>query len=193
MAYRYTTPEENEEIRQLYRTGEYSFSLLAEKYNLSKSTIINIVKRYPYGAYKQAYSKLQDEATGKLEKAIKAEEEAAQKAYERGNYSAYGNHLQRWLDLLKIKDSSYETLKIKRLEYERNGWKAFADKRYEQFGYCAETWSVLTSIIGDSAKDPWGAIVKNSGARTRCKGLRFAILEVITPDSGESKDESNGI
>ena len=47
MAYRYTTPQENEEIRQLYRTGEYSFKQLAEIKHLSKATVINIVKGYP--------------------------------------------------------------------------------------------------------------------------------------------------
>ena len=64
MAYRYTTPQENEEIRRLYRTGEYSFKQLAEIKHLSKATVINIVKGYPYGVYKQVYSKLQEGTAG---------------------------------------------------------------------------------------------------------------------------------
>lgn len=188
MAYRYTTPQENEEIRRLYRTGEYSFQQIAEIKHLSKGTVINIVKGYPYGVYKQVYSKLQDETAGKLEEVIKQEEAAAQKAYERGNYKAYGSHMQRWIDLLGLENGCYETLKIKRLEYEQKAWAAFAEAEYEAFGYYAETWDVLTDIIGDNAKDPWGIIVKDSGAKAKSRSLKYSFLE-----NGGNNDESSSL
>jgi transposase len=193
VSYRYTTPQENEEIIVLYRTGEYSYQQIADMKNLSKGTVINIVKGYPYGVYKQVYSKLQDETAGKLEEAIKEEEAAAQKAYERGNYAAYGNHMQRWIDLLNVKDGSYETLKLKRLEYEQEAWATFADMAYEAFGYYAETWDVLTDIIGDNAKDPWGVIVKESGAKGKSKSVKYSFLDNVNkrPVDGGGKNESN--
>ncbi len=188
MAYRYTTPQENEEIRRLYRTGEYSFQQLAEIKHLSKATVINIVKGYPYGVYKQVYSKLQEGTAGKLEEAIKQEEAAAQKAYGRGNYTAYGNHMQRWIDLLDIESGSYEALKIKRLEYEQKAWAAFAEAEYEAFGYYAETWDVLTDIIGDNAQDPWGIVVRESGAKAKSKSVKYSFLE-----NGGNNDESSSL
>lgn len=52
MAKKFTSKEEDEEIKTMYATGLYTFETVAMAFSLSKSTIINIVKDYPYNSYK---------------------------------------------------------------------------------------------------------------------------------------------
>ncbi len=52
MAKKFTTPEEDEQIKELYSSGLYTYESVAMAFNLSKSTVINIVKGYPYNSYK---------------------------------------------------------------------------------------------------------------------------------------------
>jgi DNA invertase Pin-like site-specific DNA recombinase len=52
---RYCSPEQENEIIELYKTGEYSYQQIADMKNLSKGTVINIVKGYPYNKDKASY------------------------------------------------------------------------------------------------------------------------------------------
>jgi len=146
---KYTKPEEDKEIIEKYISGLYTYQDLADMYNLSKSTIINIVKGYPY------------------------------------NKRGRGR---------KVENELLERLKLERLNAQREAWDAFAKCQWIKFGHFATEWEKFTHIIGDNAKNPWGIISKNSGARTRSKGLQYTPLEkyeqigmkIEFPDSGSA-------
>lgn len=181
MTYKYTTPEEDREIIEMYRTQKYSYQQIADMKNLSKGTVINIVKGYPYNpaTKKTRYYKLELDSAEKIENLIKQEEELARKAYNRENYTAYGMHLQRWLTLIKIKSGSegklYDSVKAARTEYEKEAWKAFAEGDYSLFGYYAETWETFTEILGDNAKNPWVVYANKINAKSKAYSLKYSI------------------
>lgn len=177
MTFRYCSPEEEAEIIAMYKSGYYSYQQIAEMKCLSKGTIINIVKGYPYNQDKDTYyARLQTESAERLEQEITATKERAQKAHSRGNMAAYGMHTRQWLlllDLLPDKDKLYERLKAERASCEQKAWEAFANADYGEFGFNADTWELLTDIIGDNAKNPWGAVAKESGAKNKSRSIRF--------------------
>lgn len=181
MTFRYCSPEEEAEIIAMYKSGYYSYQQIAEMKNLSKGTIINIVKGYPYSQDKSTYyARLQTESAERLEQEITATKERAQKAHSRGNMAAYGMHTRQWLlllDLLPDKDKLYERLKAERASCEQKAWEAFANADYGEFGFNADTWELLTDIIGDNAKNPWGAVAKESGAKNKSRSIRFEKID----------------
>lgn len=181
MTFRYCSPEEEAEIIAMYKSGEYSYQQIAEMKCLSKGTIINIVKGYPYSQDKAAYyARLQIESAERLEQEITAAKEKAQKAHDRGNMSAYGMHTRQWLmllDFLPEKNKLYERLKTERAICEQKAWEGFANADYGEFGFYADTWEVLTDIIGDNAKNPWGVVAKESGAKNKSRSIRFENVE----------------
>ena len=178
MATRYCNTSEESEIVALYKSGEYSYRQIAEMKSLSKSTVINIVRGYPYNRDKQAYyDKLQTASAERLEQEITAVNERAQKAYSRGNIAAYGLHIRQWLtllDMLPEKEKLYERMKDERRICEQRAWGAFGNSDYGEFGYCADTWKLLTYIIGDNARNPWGAVAKESNAKGKARSVKFA-------------------
>jgi len=176
VTFRYCSPEEEKEIIDMYKSGEYSYQQIADIKNLSKGTVINIVKGYPYCQDKATYyARLREESADKLEQEITATKERAQKAYDRGNMSAYGTHTRQWLmllDMLPDKDKIYDRLKDERMDCEQKAWQALGDLSYSEFGYLADTWELLADIIGDNAKNPWAAIT--GGAKSKSRSVRFA-------------------
>jgi predicted DNA-binding protein YlxM (UPF0122 family) len=182
MTYKFTDSSEDKEIIRLYRTGQYSFQRIADMKNLSKSTVINIVKGYPYNKDKDArYYKLQNDSAEKLRDAITQEEAHARSAYERQDYSAYGNHMRRWLEMLDIlsgKAPIYEELIEKRRLCEQQAWAAFSDGNYSLFGYYAETWGILSEAIGDNAKDPFAVTSIKINARSRSRSVKFSAVKI---------------
>ena len=170
--------EENE-IRDLYRTGQYSYQQLAEKYFVSKGTIINAVKRYPYNPTEKLSrsNKLQEYSAAELKVQITKAEQEAKRAHERQNYTAYGAHIQRWLMLtqtLAKPDQLYDTIKDARTQYEQQAWQAFADGNYSVFGFYADTWDTLTDILGDNAKNPWRVISAKINARGHSHSVKYS-------------------
>jgi transposase/predicted DNA-binding protein YlxM (UPF0122 family) len=182
MTSRYCSPEESKEIIEMYRSGKYSFQQIADLKNLSKGTVINIVKGYPYNQDKQArYYKLQNESAEKIREAIVDEEYCAKQAYERRSFIAYGNHVERWLSLIRTlnnPDCIYDHLKEERTFLEKQSWEAFADGNYSLFGYCAETWETLTAAIGDNAKNPWKIVAMKINARSKSRNIKYASVKI---------------
>jgi transposase len=181
MTNRYCDKSEEMEIIELYKTGEFSYNQIGEMKNLSKGTIINIVKGYPYCQDRQAYyDRLQTESADRLEQEIVATKEKAQAAHDRGNISAYGLHTRQWLTLLDMvedRDHVYERLKDERISCEQKAWDGFANGNYSEFGFYADTWELLTTILGDNAKNPWGSIAKESNAKDKSKSIRFTKIQ----------------
>lgn len=176
MTFRYCSPEEETEIVDMYKSGEYSYQQIADMKNLSKGTVINIVKGYPYCQDKATYyARLQEESADKFEQEITATKERAQKAYDRGNMSAYGIYIRQWLMLLDMfpgKDKIYDRLKSERMICEQKAWEGLGRADYGEFGFFADTWELLAVIIGDNAKNPWAAIT--GGAKSKSRSVRFA-------------------
>jgi transposase len=175
VTFRYCSPEEEREIIGMYKSGEYSYQQIADMKNLSKGTIINIVKGYPYCQDKVTYyARLAEQAEFKLEQEITATKERAHKAHSRGNMSDYGMHTRQWLiliDLLPDKEHIYDRLKNERMLCEQKAWEGLSGSNYREFGFHADTWNLLTEIIGDNAKNPWASIV--GGAKGKSKSVRF--------------------
>jgi transposase len=179
LTFRYCSPEEEQKIIQMYRSGQYSYQQIADMMHLSKGTIINIVKGYPYSQNKSNYyARLQLESAERLEQEIEEAKERARKAYERGNVSAYGIHARQWLMLLELlpdKDMIYDRLRDERLACEQKAWEGLSKGDYGEFGFYAETWLVLTDIIGDNAKNPWGTLTSN--AKSKSRSIRFEKID----------------
>lgn len=175
MTFRYCSPEEEAEIIGMYRLGKYSYQQIADMKNLSKGTVINIVKGYPYNQDKGTYyARLQTESAERLEQEISATKERAQKAHDRGNMSAYGIHTRQWLMLLELlpdKEKIYERLRDERNASEQKAWEGLSNNDFSEFGFYADTWNLLTNILGDNAKNPWGSII--SGAKGKSRSVRF--------------------
>jgi predicted DNA-binding protein YlxM (UPF0122 family) len=177
MSLKYTNEAEDKKIIEMYRTGEYSYQQIADQYNLSKSTVINIVKGYPYSQNKdQLHYKLRVAAKENLDKAIKDEDRAAKAALNRGNRAMYGVHLERYLLLLQMiqhKEDLYERLKAERLRHEKCAWECYANSQYSEFGYHAETWDKLTEVLADNAKSPWAILQGKELAKNKQNSVRF--------------------
>ena len=169
VTFRYCSSSEEQEIIELYKSGEYSYRQIAELKNLSKGTIINIVRGYPYNQDKSTYyARLQTDSADRLEQEVVKVKEKAQNAHDRGNMAAYGLHTRQWLLLLEMlpeKERIYERLKDERGVCEQKAWEGFAAADYSQFGYFADTWELLTDILGDNAKNPWKLLSKSSNAK----------------------------
>jgi predicted DNA-binding protein YlxM (UPF0122 family) len=95
---KFSSEAEDKEIVEKYQSGLYSYSALAEEYNLSKSTIINIVKRYPYNKNKAEDSELI--TTLKLQR-LEAEKKAWE-AFAEHRYVDFGVCASKWRDLNTI-------------------------------------------------------------------------------------------
>jgi len=183
---KYCSPEEEAEIIRLYRTTSVSYRRLGEMYNVSKGTIINIVTSYKYNKNTRGtrYYRLQADSIEGAKSAIKQEEEKAHKAYERGNLTAYGSHMQRWLMLTKMLNESdgklYEHIKAIRTQYEQQAWNAFAEKDYAAFGYYADSWDILTDILGDNAKNPWPVVAEKVNAKNKRHDVKYSSINGLS-------------
>lgn len=181
MTDKYCNAQQEQDIKTMYATGKYSHRKLADMYCLSKSTIFNILKGYPWQHKEARYYRLQLESAANLEEAISNSEHCAHKAYERKNFLAYGNHIQRWLALLAAKEAAqgktHETLTVERLKCEQRAWEAFGQGDYVDFGYQMETWVVLNEAIADNTKDPWKVLALKLNAKGKSKNVRFSGVE----------------
>ncbi|EGD47110.1 hypothetical protein Cpap_1502 [Ruminiclostridium papyrosolvens DSM 2782] len=179
MAKKYLTPEEQQEVIKMYQTTKYSYQQIADNFYVSKGTIINVVKGYPYNCDKQAvYSRLQQEAKGNLDDCITREIKKAQEANRRGSMTAYSLHLERLKELYKyqVQDNIYEPIKQRRLQCEQTAWQGLADSNYIEFATNADMWEILTEIIGDSRKSPFKIMIQDSNARHKSKSVRYSNL-----------------
>jgi len=180
ITFKYTEPSEDKEIVEMYRSSMYSYQQIADIKCLSKGTVINIVKGYPYNKNTKdiRYFRLQVDSAENAKAAIKTEEEKARKAYERGNFTAYGSHMQRWLMLTKMLNESdgqlYENIKAVRTQYEQQAWNAFSEKDYAAFGYYADSWDTLTDILGDNAKNPWPIVAEKVNAKNKRHDVKYS-------------------
>jgi hypothetical protein len=163
----------------MYRTGKYTFQQIADMKSLSKSTVINIIKGYPYNKKDKdrRYSKLQVETSEKLKEAITEAENRARKAYLKKDLQAYGDNIQRWMSLMQtFSDGTaavYEKLQAERLQCEQRAWEAFADGNYSYFGYLAATWDTLTNAIGDNLKNPWKTVAAKINSRGKSHNVKY--------------------
>jgi transposase len=149
---------------------------------LSKGTVINICKGYPYNKDKtEYYHKLQEHSTATLQEQIKQVELEAKEAYQRGHYTAYGSHLQQYVTLVKTVESNgsnvYEFIKQMRQQYEQQAWQAFSDSNYSMFGYYADTWQSLTDILGDNMKNPWRIVAAKINAKGHSHSVKFSNIK----------------
>lgn len=179
MAKKYLTPEEQQEVIKMYQTTKYSYQQIADNFYVSKGTIINVVKGYPYNCDKQAvYNRLQQESKTNLDDCITAETKKAQEANRRGSMTAYSLHLERLKELYKyqVQDNIYEPIKQRRLQCEQAAWQGLADSNYIEFATNADMFEILTEIIGDSCKSPFKMMIQDSNARHKSKSVRYSNL-----------------
>lgn len=182
--FKFCNQDESKEIIEMYRTGQFSYQQIADKKALSKSTVINIVKGYPYNKDKsEYYHKLQEHSATTLNEMVKQAEQEAKQAYIRGNYTAYGTHLQQYLMLIQAmqrQGNTYEHIKETRQQYEQQAWKAFTDSDYSTFGYYADTWQSLTDILGDNLKNPWRIVAAKINAKGRSHSVKFSNIRGLS-------------
>jgi hypothetical protein len=196
LTFPYCDDYEKKEIIEMYRSGMYSYAKIGELKNLSKSTVINYVKDYPYNkdsvTLKARYSRLQEDSLSNLKQEIQRSESEAHKAYVDGNYALYGSHVQRWLTLqnkLSEPIQLYEQLRAERTRCEHFAWEFFSNGQFEQFGYYAETWDSLTNIIGDNAKNPFKAATVKINAKGRSKNLKYSNVKEFSTASLQPQAE----
>lgn len=181
MAKKYLSPEEQKEAIEMYSTGKYTFQQVADKYFVSKGTIINACKGYPYNCDKQGvYSRLQLESKANLDDCIANETKRAKEANKRRNMTAYNLHLERLKELYQyqIKDNIYEPLKQHRLQCEQLAWTGLSEGNYIQFATNADMWEILTGCIGDYLKSPFKLVAQDVNARHKSKSVRYSNLEL---------------
>jgi transposase len=163
----------------MYRTGKYSYQQIADMKALSKGTVINIVKGYPYNKDKgEYYHKLQEQSETALQEQITKVEHSAKSSYEQNNYNAYGMHMQQLVILMQAvsQDQVYEYIKDMRQRYEQQAWQAFSESNYSGFGYYADTWTVLTDILGDNMKNPWKLVALKINARNHSHSVKYTVI-----------------
>lgn len=98
MTCRYVDPKEATQIISRYRAGQYTLRQLAEQYNLSKGTIINVLKGYPYNKS----NNIDDSNLAMydiLKKMRLHHEQMAWKAFADGKMLVFGHHADCWEQL----------------------------------------------------------------------------------------------
>ena len=178
MTQKYLSEDEREEVKRLYLTGKYTLTQLGKKYFVSKGTIINTLKDYPYTTdkvefWRRVYREMSVNMDLVLEE-IRQEILDCLIKHDNVNYSTLMRQEQYLLELAKISpEELFQTLRQERLDLEQAGWGHIAQEDYKEFSYCKALWHKLNFILGDNQKNPWGELPEKMGARSRAHSLKY--------------------
>lgn len=178
MTQKYLSDEERDEIKKLYLTGKYTLVQLGKKYFVSKGTIINTLKDYPYTTdkvtfWRRVYRGIVRNMDIALED-IRQEILDCLVKHDNVNYSTLMRQEQYLLDFAKISpEELFQTLRQERLNLEQAGWGHIAQEDYKEFAYCQSLWRRINFIIGDNQKFPWGGLPEKVGAKSRANSVKY--------------------
>jgi hypothetical protein len=167
---RYVDTQETIQISSLYRSGAYSMQDLADQKHLSKATVVNVLKGYPYTS-----KDLQSDVLQRLQdKLIEIQNKVNQSP---DCLSGYQFQLM-WLVCLFLYSftqyqDAYQIIKKHRLWHEQQAWKSFADGKMSEFGYHADAWEDLTDVVGDNLRNPWRCIAYKHNARGKACNVKY--------------------
>jgi predicted DNA-binding protein YlxM (UPF0122 family) len=186
---RFVDQAETIDIIHDYRSGAYSMQALADNNHLSKATIVNIVKGYPYYQPQgQQTSSYRQDLYQRLKAKLADVQNQANQANQSGQYKQHGILVQLWLELVCVltislhsisnqagfqKCDIHTILKRHRLWHEREAWRTFADGQMSEFGYHADAWENLTDVIGDNLKNPWRCIAYKHNAKGKASSIKY--------------------
>jgi hypothetical protein len=153
LTHKYTTDTEDREIVEKRMSGLYSYSQLAEEYNLSKATIINIVKGYPYNKLKQTDTELVQKL--KLQR-LEAEKEAWT-AFSEHRYVDFGVYAVKWIDLNALVGDNAKNpfAKVVQDSHARNRRKGLRYDALEKLKAEKSVQDVIQDILTKIVDDEW--------------------------------------
>lgn len=178
MTQKYLSEDEREEIKKLYLTGKYTLNHLAKKYYVSKGTIINTLRNYPYTSDKvEFWRRVYREITVNLDIAledIKMQILDSLSSHDNVTYSMLMRQEEYLLSFIETPpEELFQKLRRERSEIEKAGWGHIAQEDYQEFAYCQGLWHKLNFILGDHRKNPWGEIPKRTGAKNRAVSVKY--------------------
>lgn len=177
MSRKYLSPEEEEKIKEQYQSGQYTYSQLAKMYFVSKSTIINVVKGYPYTDKAEYWQRVYRETVTNMDEVmqeIKLEILECLKKHDSIKYQMLMRQQEHLLSFCNTEPKElYERLKQERNNVEQSAWKHLAEHNYTEFAYFQSLWHRLNKIIGDHRKNPWGDMPKKTGAKHRAVSVKY--------------------
>jgi hypothetical protein len=178
MTKKYSTPREEEQMKALYKTGKYTFKQIGEKFFVSKSTAINIIKGYPYTGDKVEYwQTIYRDAVSNTDEVladIRNDMKQSLAEHDSLNYYMLINHEEYIAGFSKIDPKQfYENIKNERTKIEQSAWGALSKHRYEDFAFFQSLWHRINKIMGDNKKNPFNEIPEKSGAKSRTQSLRY--------------------
>lgn len=178
MTQKYLSEDEREEVKRLYLTGKYTLVQLGKKYFVSKGTIINTLKDYPYTTDKvEFWRRVYREMSVNMDLVLEEIRQAILvylTLHDNVNYSILMRQEQYLLDFAKTSpEELFQTLRQERLDLEQAGWGHIAQEDYKEFAYCQSLWRKINFIIGDNQKNPWGELPEKMGAKARSHSLKY--------------------
>ena len=178
MSKKYTTPEEDEEIKRLYLTGKFSYEKIGQTYHVSKGTIINIVKSYPYTGDKTEYwQRAYRETVTNMDKVLTEIRREVLECLIKHDSITYNMLMRQEEYLLSFAltdpQELYERLKTERNNIEQTAWGHLSESDYTEFAFFQNLWHKLNKIIGDHRKNPFGEIAEKTGAKSRAKSVKY--------------------
>jgi len=184
---KYTTPEEDAKIKAEYASGEYTYEQLGGIHRLSKATIINIVRGYPFGGvcghragkgnrveFKQRmYRSLQ---TSIEAVASKVDEQRRSEALHDTQKAQLADQQFQLIYMITglPPDQQLDRLKEIRLQTEQQAWEAIASGNIIEYCTLSSLWQTTTDIVGDFHKNPFSEAINCKLAKDRSKSIRFS-------------------
>lgn len=178
MTKKYTTPEEDTKIKELYRSGKYSYDQIGKIYHVSKPTIINIVTGYPWSGSKaefwqRVYRGMSVNMDSVL-KEIRSEILDCLIKHDNVTYSVLMRQEEYLLSYTGIlPEELFQRLRQERVDIEQTAWGHFSKKDYSEFAYFQSLWHKVSNIIGDNHKNPFGKLPDKVGAKSRANSIKY--------------------
>lgn len=178
MTKKYLSEDEREEIKKLYLTGKYTLNELARKFFVSKGTIINTLKDYPYTGDKvEFWRRVYREMSRNMDIVLEDIRQEILDSLVKHDNITYSMLMRQEEYLLSFVDTPpeelFQKLRQERLNLEKAGWGYIAQEDYQEFAYCQSLWKKINFIIGDNQKYPWGEMPEKVGAKTRMHSLKY--------------------
>ena len=178
MTKKYTSPEEDERIRELYRTGKHTFEKIGQMYHISKSTAINIIKEYPYTGDKVEYwRRVYRETVTNMDAVLSEIRGNISNSLAEHDSIGYNTFMRQEEHLLSFSltdpETLYNKIKHERNDIEQTAWGHLSENNYTEFAYFQSLWVQLSKILADNRKNPWGELPEKTGARGRAKSIKY--------------------
>jgi hypothetical protein len=184
---KYTSQEEDNQIKHEYESGQFTYRTLGEKHNLSKSSVINIVRNYPYGGLsghragksgqeafiERVYRRIQQHLDT-FDSFISGERAVAIECGDISTLSALTTvSTIVAIIMLEPMDRVEECLKRERLSAEKEAWVCLSEGNLTGFSVFKKIWIGLSTVMGESLKDPWADVINTASAKYRANSIKY--------------------